>query len=31
MFGSGILKGLQVTLKHFTDTFTDARKKMPSR
>ena len=31
MFGTGILKGLQVTLKHFTDSFIDDRKKIPSR
>ena len=31
MFGTGLLKGLGVTLKHFTDTFTDDRKKVPSR
>ncbi len=23
MFGTGLLKGLGVTLKHFADTFTD--------
>jgi NADH-quinone oxidoreductase subunit I len=31
MFGSGLLKGMGITLKHFTDTFTDDRKKVPSR
>jgi NADH-quinone oxidoreductase subunit I len=31
MFGTGLLKGLSITLKHFTDTFTDDRKKVPSR
>ncbi|MFN3978937.1 MAG: NuoI/complex I 23 kDa subunit family protein [Caldilinea sp.] len=31
MFGTGLLKGLGVTLKHFTDTFTDDRRKEPSR
>jgi len=31
MFGSGILKGLGVTLKHLVDTFTDDVKKIPSR
>ena len=31
MFGSGLLKGLGVTLKHFADTFTDDRQKVPSR
>lgn len=31
MFGSGLLKGLGVTLKHFNETFTDDRKKVPSR
>ena len=31
MFGTGLLKGLGVTLKHFTDTFTDDRKKVPAR
>ncbi|MBO9394125.1 NADH-quinone oxidoreductase subunit I [Caldilinea sp.] len=31
MFGSGLLKGLGVTLKHFTETFADDRRKEPSR
>lgn len=31
MFGSGLLKGMGITLKHFTDTFADDRKKVPSR
>jgi len=31
MFGSGLLKGLAVTLKHFNETFTDDRKKEPAR
>ncbi|MEX1019960.1 MAG: NADH-quinone oxidoreductase subunit I [Litorilinea sp.] len=31
MFGSGLLKGLGITLKHFTDTFADDRKQVPSR
>lgn len=31
MFGSGLLKGLGVTLKHFNETFIDDRKKVPSR
>lgn len=31
MFGTGLLKGMGITLKHFTDTFTDDRKKVPSR
>ena len=31
MFGTGLLKGLGVTLKHFTNTYTDDRKKVPSR
>jgi NADH-quinone oxidoreductase subunit I len=31
MFGSGLLKGLGITLKHFTDTFVDDRKQVPSR
>ena len=31
MFGSGLLKGLAVTLKHFNETFSDDRKKEPSR
>ncbi len=31
MFGSGLLKGLGITLKHFRDTFTDDRRKVPSR
>jgi len=31
MFGSGLLKGLGVTFKHFTDTYVDDRKKVPSR
>lgn len=31
MFGSGLLKGLGVTLKHFNDTYKDDRKKVPSR
>ncbi len=31
MFGSGLLKGLGVTLKHFADTFTDDQEKVPSR
>ena len=31
MFGTGLLKGLGVTIKHFSDTFTDDREKVPSR
>lgn len=31
MFGSGLLKGLGVTLKHFAETFTDDSQKVPSR
>ena len=31
MFGSGLLKGLGVTIKHFSETFTDDREKVPSR
>jgi len=31
MFGSGLLKGLGITLKHAMDTFTDDRKGVPSR
>ncbi len=31
MFGSGLLKGLGITLKHTLDTFIDDRKGMPSR
>jgi NADH-quinone oxidoreductase subunit I len=31
MFGSGLLKGLGVTLKHFSDTFIDDHKKVPTR
>ncbi|GIV70960.1 NuoI/complex I 23 kDa subunit family protein [Caldilinea sp.] len=31
MFGTGLLKGLGVTLKHFTETFIDDRRKEPSR
>ena len=31
MFGTGLLKGLGVTLKHFVDTYTDDRTKTPSR
>ena len=31
MFGSGLLKGLGITLKHFTDTFADDSKPVPSR
>ena len=31
MFGQRIAKGLGITLKHFHDTFSDDRKKMPSR
>lgn len=31
MFGSGLLKGLGITLKHAIDTFTDDRKEVPSR
>lgn len=31
MFGSGLLKGLGITLKHALDTFTDDRKSTPSR
>ena len=31
MFGSGLLKGLGITLQHFTDTFADDRKEVPSR
>jgi NADH-quinone oxidoreductase subunit I len=27
MFGTGLLKGLGITLKHFTDTFTDDRRR----
>lgn len=31
MFGSGLLKGLGVTLKHFTNTYRDDLEKVPSR
>ena len=31
MFGSGLLKGMGVTLKHFRDTFDDDRQAVPSR
>lgn len=31
MFGSGLLKGLGITLKHLVDTYTDDRKAVPSR
>ena len=31
MFGSGLLKGLGITLKHFAETFTDDNQKVPSR
>ncbi|RIK50920.1 MAG: hypothetical protein DCC57_11230 [Chloroflexi bacterium] len=31
MFGTGLLKGLGVTLKHFVETYTDDRKDVPSR
>jgi NADH-quinone oxidoreductase subunit I len=31
MFGSGLLRGLGITLKHFGDTFADDRKDVPSR
>jgi NADH-quinone oxidoreductase subunit I len=31
MFGSGLLRGLGITLKHFVDTFTDDNKSVPSR
>ena len=31
MFGSGIIKGLGVTLRHMVETFTDDVKKIPSR
>ncbi|MDQ3249889.1 MAG: 4Fe-4S binding protein [Chloroflexota bacterium] len=31
MFGNGLLRGLGITLKHAIDTFTDDRKKVPSR
>ena len=31
MFGSGLLKGLGVTLKHAVDTFVDDHKEVPSR
>ena len=31
MFGTGLLKGLGITLKHFTDTFADDRRKEPAR
>jgi len=31
MFGSGLLKGLGVTMKHFVDTFVDDFQKVPSR
>lgn len=31
MFGTGLLKGLGITLKHFVDTFADDRKDVPSR
>ena len=31
MFGSGLIKGLGITLKHALDTFSDDRKDVPSR
>ena len=31
MFGSGILKGLGITLQHLRDTYVDDRKEVPSR
>lgn len=31
MFGSGLLRGMGITLKHFMDTFTDDGKAVPSR
>lgn len=31
MFGTGLLRGLGITLKHFVDTFVDDRKDVPSR
>ena len=31
MFGTGLLKGLGITLKHMMDTFSDDRKEVPSR
>lgn len=31
MFGSGLLRGLGITLKHFADTFSDDAKDVPSR
>lgn len=31
MFGSGLLRGMGITLKHFIDTFTDDAKDVPSR
>jgi NADH-quinone oxidoreductase subunit I len=31
MFGSGLLRGLGITLKHFVDTFSDDTKDVPSR
>ena len=31
MFGSGLLKGLGITLKHFQDTYADDRQGTPSR
>jgi len=31
MFGSGLLRGMGITLKHFRDTFTDDSKDVPSR
>ncbi len=31
MFGTGLLKGLGVTIKHFVETFTDDRSGVPSR
>jgi NADH-quinone oxidoreductase subunit I len=31
MFGTGLLKGLGITLKHLMDTFSDDRKGVPSR
>ena len=31
MFGSGLLRGMGITLKHFVDTFTDDAKDVPSR
>ena len=31
MFGSGLLRGMGITLKHFVDTFSDDSKDVPSR